>query len=450
MDPAKTHINLAAIGNVDSGKSTTLSHLLYLCGGFDQRLLEKCEKEANECGRGSCKYAWVFDTLRAERERGITIDCTLNWQLQTLKHQFTFIDTPGHRDYLKNMITGTSQADVSILIVASGREEFASGFSKNGQTREHVLLSYSLGVKQLICCINKMDDPTTFYSQARYTEIVKEVSTYLQKVGYHPAKVPFIPISGWHGDNLIEKSSNMPWYTGPSLQEALDLIVPSERYSEKPLRLPVREVYKIPGIGTVLLGKVETGTLTPGMTLSFAPGNFTSEAKSVEMHHEMLSEAVPGDLVGVNAKHIVQMHKHTYRKYGVCRGSIVSDSLNDPARTCISFTSKVVILSHPGDIRPGYTPVLHCHTASIACRFEKLICKIDRRTGAVIEEGPTSLKAGDCAVVKMVPKRELCVEAFAEYSALGRFIVLDLKRTVAVGVVASVEKLSPVGCGYSR
>jgi elongation factor 1-alpha len=253
-----------------TGKSTTTGHLIYKCGGIDKRTIEKFEKEAAELGKGSFKYAWVLDNLKAERERGITIDIAL-WKFESPKYSFTVIDAPGHRDFIKNMITGTSQADVAVLVIDSSQGGFEAGISKDGQTREHALLAYTLGVKQMIVACNKMDDKTVKYAEARYEEIKNEVSAYLKKVGYKPMKIPFVPISGWEGDNMIEKSTNMAWYKGPYLLEALDNVNPPKRPTDKALRLPLQDVYKIGGIGTVPVGRVETGIVKPGMHAMFAP-----------------------------------------------------------------------------------------------------------------------------------------------------------------------------------
>ncbi|KAL7985664.1 hypothetical protein Chor_004234 [Crotalus horridus] len=361
MGKEKTHINIVVIGHVDSGKSTTTGHLIYKCGGIDKRTIEKFEKEAAE-------YAWVLDKLKAERERGITIDISL-WKFETTKYYITIIDAPGHRDFIKNMITGTSQADCAVLIVAAGVGEFEAGISKNGQTREHALLAYTLGVKQLIVGINKMDSTEPPYSEKRYDEIVKEVSAYIKKIGYNPATVPFVPISGWHGDNMLEPSPNTR------------------------------------GIGTVPVGRVETGILRPGMVVTFAPVNITTEVKSVEMHHEALSEAMPGDNVGFNVKNV---------------------SVKDIRR------GNVIILNHPGQISAGYSPVIDCHTAHIACKFAELKEKIDRRSGKKLEDNPKSLKSGDAAIVEMIPGKPMP----------GRFAVRDMRQTVAVGVIKNVEKKS--------
>jgi len=345
------------------------------------------------------------------------------------------------------MITGTSQADCAILIIASGTGEFEAGISKDGQTREHALLAFTLGVKQLIVAINKMD--TCKWSEDRYNEIVKETSSFIKKVGYNPISVPFVPISGWHGDNMLEVSVNMGWFsgwtketkagkkTGKTLLEAIDSIEPPSRPTDKPLRLPLQDVYKIGGIGTVPVGRVETGIIKAGMVVTFAPSNVTTEVKSVEMHHEQLVQGVPGDNVGFNVKNVSVKD--------IRRGNVCSDSKNDPAKEAASFTAQVIVLNHPGQISAGYSPVLDCHTAHIACKFHELKEKIDRRSGKSIESNPKMVKSGDAAIVEMVPSKPMCVESFSEYPPLGRFAVRDMRQTVAVGVIKAVDKTERSG-----
>jgi elongation factor 1-alpha len=436
MGKEKNHVNVVVIGHVDSGKSTTTGHLIYKCGGIDKRTIEKFEKEAAEMGKASFKYAWVLDKLKAERERGITIDIAL-WKFESPKSVFTIIDAPGHRDFIKNMITGTSQADAAILVVASPQGEFEAGISKDGQTREHALLAFTLGVKQMIVAVNKMDDKTTNYGQGRFDEIVKEVGSYLKKVGYNVDKVRFVPISGWVGDNMIEPSENMPWYKGPTLLQALDLLEPPVRPVDKPLRLPLQDVYKIGGIGTVPVGRVETGIMRPGDVVTFAPANVSTEVKSIEMHHESLAEATPGDNVGFNVKNLSVKD--------IRRGFVCGNTKQDPPKECESFTAQVIVLNHPGQIGNGYAPVLDCHTSHIACKFAELESKIDRRSGKELEKEPKFVKSGDAAIVKMVPQKPMCVESFTEYPPLGRFAVRDMRQTVAVGVIKAVVKKEGAG-----
>lgn len=429
MGKDKPHVNLIVIGHVDAGKSTTTGHLIYKCGGIDKRTIEKFEKEAAEIGKGSFKYAWVLDKLKAERERGITIDIAL-WKFDTKKYTYTIIDAPGHRDFIKNMITGASQADIAMLVIdAVG---FEAGFSSEGQTKEHATLAYTLGVKQMIVAINKMDEKTINWNQARYEEIKSELTNYLKGVGYNIAKIPVIPISGFNGDNMLEQSANLPWYKGPTLYEALEAVEEPQRPTNKPLRVPLQDVYKIGGIGTVPVGRVETGILKPGMGVVFAPVGLATEVKSVEMHHEQLPEAIPGDNVGFNVKNLAVKD--------LKRGYVCSDAKNDPAKGAASFEAQVIILNHPGEIKAGYAPVLDCHTSHIACKFEALLKKLDKRTGQSKEDNPAALKKGDAGIVKLVPQKPMVVEAFTEYPPLGRFAVRDMKQTVAVGIVKKVEK----------
>jgi len=450
-EEGKENINIVVIGHVDSGKSTTTGHLIYKCGGIDKLTIEKFEKEAQDMGKGSFKYAWVMDKLRAERERGITIDIAL-WKFETPRYYVTIIDAPGHRDFIKNMITGTSQADCGVLIVAAGIGEFEAGISKNGQTRDHALLAFTLGVKQLIVGVNKMDITEPPFSQSRFEEIKKEMSSFIKKVGYNPAAVAFVPISGFCGDNMMEPSKNMDWFkgwnverkkgtektdSGMTLLEALDSLIPPQRPVDKPLRLPLQDVYKIGGIGTVAVGRVETGIIKAGMVVKFAPSGFTTEVKAVQMHHEILEKGIPGDNVGFNIKN--------ESAKDIKRGYVASDTKNDPAMECDSFTAQVIVLNHPGEIGNGYSPVLDCHTAHIACKFNEIKEKIDRRTGITTEENPKSIKSGDAAIVELVPTKPMCVEAFSKFPPLGRFAVRDMKQTVAVGVIKSVNHVEVSG-----
>jgi elongation factor 1-alpha len=441
MGKEKMHINLVVIGHVDAGKSTTTGHLIYKCGGIDKRVIEKFEKEAAEMGKGSFKYAWVLDKLKAERERGITIDIAL-WKFESAKYYFTIIDAPGHRDFIKNMITGTSQADLAVLIVASSTGEFEAGISKEGQTREHALLAYTLGVKQMRVAMNKMDNTTPPYDEGRYKEIKAEVSNFLKKTGYDPEAIEFIPISGFEGDNMISKEGsngkdNMTWYKGPTLLESLDQAKPPKRPVDKPLRLPLQDVYKIGGIGTVPVGRVETGVIKPGMVACFAPTGLETEVKSVEMHHESMPEATPGDNVGFNVKNVSVKE--------IRRGNVASDSKNDPAKEAVDFMAQVIIMEHPGQISAGYTPVLDCHTAHIACKFSEITEKLDRRTAKKVEDNPKFVKKHDACMARLAPTKPMCVEGFKQYAPLGRFAVRDMRQTVAVGVIKQVNKSDKSG-----
>jgi elongation factor 1-alpha len=430
MDKAakKEKISLVVIGHVDSGKSTTTGHLIYKLGGIDARTLEKLEERANELNKGSFKYAFILDNLKAEQERGITIDCALR-QFETEKRNYTIIDAPGHRDFIKNMITGTSQADAAMLIIAAKKGEFEDGFSKEGSTKDHALLAFTMGIKQVVVAINKMD--TIEYSKERFDEIVENIADHLTKIGFKKDSITFVPISGFDGDNMTEPSENLSWYKGPTLIDALDCFKIPKRPTKKPLRIPIQDVYQIGGIGTVPVGRVETGILTKGQNITFAPTGVTAECKSIEAHHSKLEEALPGENIGFNVKLSTKELK---------KGFVAGDSKNDPPMEAEKFKAHVIVMNHPGEIKEGYMPVLDVHTAHIATKFEELLTKNDKRTGKLIEEAPKYLKNGDSGQVMLVPSKPLCVEEFSKYPPLGRFVIRDMKRTVAVGVIQEVTK----------
>lgn len=436
MSGDKTHLSLVVIGHIDAGKSTTTGHLLYKCGGVSQRVIEKFEKESAEMGKSSFAFAWVMDSLKAERERGITIDITMR-EFASPTHVFTVVDVPGHRDFIRNMITGTTQADAAMLVVAAGAGEFETGFSESGQTREHALLAFTLGVKQVVVAVNKMDAESVMYSEARYETITNEVGGYLTNVGFKSELITFVPISGWTGDNMVDRSDKMPWYDGPTLLDALGQLRAPRRPVDKPLRMPIQDVYKIGGIGTVAVGRVETGVLTPGMTATFGPVGLTAEVVSVERHHRAMPEAVAGDIVGVNVKDIAAKELE--------RGYVISDSQKDPAACAVDFTAQVVVLAHPGQIGVGYAPVLDCHTAHVACKFREIKERIDRETGEVVEVNPEFVRAGDACTVVLEPIKPMSVETFQQYPPLGRFAVRDWRRIVAVGIIKSVNKKMDAG-----
>lgn len=437
---ARVNLNIVVIGHVDTGKSTIAGHLAFKCGDVDQETINMYEKEAISIGKGSFKYAWVLDKLKAERQRGITIDIALS-KFKTRKYDVTIIDAPGHRDYLKNMITGTSQADCAILVVAAGSTEFEAGSSVNGQTREHILLAYALGVREIIVAVNKMD--TVKWSEGRFHDVVKETSSFVTKAGYNIKGVAFVPISGWTGDNLTVPSIKLPWHIGweretglgvlkgITLLEAIDSIMRPYRPRDKPLRIPLQNIYKVGGVGTVPVGPVRTGVIRAGMTVIFAPYGFTAEVKTIEMHHKQLAEGAPGENVGFTLN-------NDSSSCDLERGYVCGDSKNDPPKTCVNFDAEIRVINPVCDIRVGYTPAFYCHTARIACKFVTLIKLIDPITGDTIEESPLFLKRGNAAIVTIFPSKPMCVESASNYPSLGRFIVRDRRQVVAVGVIKLV------------
>ncbi len=429
MSEKKPHLNLIVAGHVDHGKSTTTGHLLYELGVVDQKKLKEIEEEAKKRGKEFAKYAWILDTYKEERERDMTIDLTF-LKFETKKYFFTIIDAPGHRDFVKNMVTGASQADAAILVVSAKKGEFEAGIGATGQTREHAFLLRTMGVNQLVIAINKMDDPSVNYSKERYEEVKKGILDLLKQLGYPVDKIRVVPISAWYGDNLIERSKNTPWYTGPTLVEALDEFIIPPRPVDKPLRIPIEAVYSITGVGTVPVGKVESGRLRVGDTVVVMPSGKKGEVRSIETHHTPIQEALPGDNIGFNIKGIA--------KEDLKRGDVVGHVSNPPT-VANSFIARIFVIYHPTSIAVGYTPVMHIHTATVATKFEEIQKKLDIRTGATIEENPKFIKQGDAAIVKLRPIRPVIVEKYSEFPALGRFAIRDMGRTIAAGVVLDVE-----------
>ncbi len=424
----KPHMNIVVVGHVDHGKSTLMGHLLVLTKAIDERTLREYEAEAARIGKGSFKYAWILDRHKEERERGLTINLAF-LEFETKKYHWTIIDAPGHRDFVKNMITGASEADAALLVVSAKRGEYETGISATGQTREHAFLIRTMGINQVVVAINKMDDETVKWSKQRYEEVKAGVSKLLRMLGYDVSKIRFVPTSGWLGDNLVERSKNMPWYDGPTIIEALDELKPPERPINKPLRIPIEAVYTIKGVGLVPVGKVESGVLRTGDTVVVMPVGKKGEVKSIEMHHKRIPEALPGDNIGFNLKGV---ERHEIR-----RGDVVGP-LTHPPTVAKEFEARIVMLYHPTSISVGYTPVMHIHTATVATKFIELVKKLDPRTGAVIEENPRYLRQGDVAIVRLRPLKPTALETYKDFPGLGRFAIRDMGRTIAAGVVLNV------------
>jgi elongation factor 1-alpha len=415
----KPHLNLVTIGHVDHGKSTLVGRLLYDTKNIPEEEMRKIKEIAKELKRETFEFAFVMDRLKEERERGVTIDI-MHQRFDTPKYYFTLIDAPGHRDFVKNMITGASQADAAIL-VCSAKEGVQE------QTKEHIFLIKVLGLTQIIAAINKMD--AVNYDQAKFNSTKSDLEKLLKSVGYDTTKILFIPTSAYVGDNVAKKSENMKWYTGPTLFEALDTLhVPSQPF-DKPLRLPVQDVYTITGIGTVPVGRVETGVLKTGDMVVFEPAGVKGEVKSIEMHHEQIPEARPGDNVGFSVRGV--------NKTDVKRGDVVGH-VNNPPKVAKEFTAQIVVLQHPNVITKGYTPVFHCHTAQVACKVTEIQKKIDPKSGATIQENPDFIKTGDAAIIKCVPNKPFVLESSKDFPELARFAIRDMGQTVAAGVCLEV------------
>ncbi|MDP7323736.1 MAG: translation elongation factor EF-1 subunit alpha [Candidatus Woesearchaeota archaeon] len=423
----KTHLNLVFIGHVDHGKSTTVGRLLFDSGNIDEQAMRKLKEKAEELGKGGFEFAFVMDNLKEERERGVTIDLA-HKKFTTQKFDFTIIDAPGHKDFIKNMITGAAQADAGVLVVSGNPSD-----GIQAQTKEHVFLARTLGVNQLIIAVNKMD--MAKYDQKRFDTLKGEVQTLLKTVGYNPDEIPFIPIASLVGDNVAKKSENMGWYEGKTLLEQLDELKEPEKPTDLPLRLPLQDVYNITGIGVVPVGRVETGVMKVGDKVVVVPGRegkgVEGECKTIEMHHEQLQKAEPGDNIGFNVRGI--------GKKDITRGDVLGHTDNPPT-VATEFKAQIVVLNHPTVVTAGYTPVFHVHTAQVACTIEAIEKKLNPATGETVAENPDFVKNGDAAIVKVKPVQPMVIETQKEIPQLSRFAIRDSGSTVAAGMCIELTK----------
>jgi len=425
MAKEKPNMNVVFVGHVDAGKSTTVGRLLFDSGLVSEQEMKKLRDEAEKHGKIGFEFAYVMDKIKEERERGVTIDLAYR-KILTQKFQITIIDAPGHRDFVKNMITGASQADAAFLVVAA-----PTGIEP--QTTEHLWLLRTMGVKNVAVLVNKMDSVN--YDEARFNKVKEDVSNLLKTVGYKPDKVSFIAGSGQKGDNIAKKSTNMPWYKGPTVMEQFDLFPQPELPTNLPMRMPVQDAYEITGIGTVPVGKVETGIMKTGMKIIVLPGRtgkgVTGEIKTIEMHHESMPEALAGDNVGVNIRGI--------GKKDIARGDVICDAAK-PISVVEEFIANIAVINHPTVLAKGYTPVFHVHTAQVPCQFIELIEQIDPKTGQVIKQNPDFLKNGDVAKVRIKPQGNLCLETQKDNPFMSGFAVRDAGATVAAGICIEITK----------
>ncbi len=427
MAKNKTHVNIVFIGHVDHGKSTTVGRLLFDSGSIDDQVLRKLKDKAAELGKAGFEFAFVMDNLKEERERGVTIDLS-HKKFETDNYYFTIIDAPGHKDFIKNMITGAAQADVGVLVVAANDGVMA-------QTKEHVFLARTLGVTQLIVVVNKMDIKGVEFSEERFNKVKEDVTALIKSVGYKPDEVPMVPIASLTGDNVVKKSEKMSWYNGKTLLETMNGMPPPEKPTDLPLRLPLQDVYNITGIGVVPVGRVETGVMKVGDKVIVVPARdgkgVKGEVKSIEMHHEQLQQAEPGDNIGFSVRGI--------GKKDVARGDVLGHESDVPT-VAEEFTAQMVVLNHPSVITVGYTPVFHIHTAQVACQVIAIEKKLNPATGEVLQENPDFIKNGDAAIVKIKPVQPLCIEKQKEIPQMSRFAIRDSGQTVAAGMCIDLVK----------
>ena len=423
MAKEKPGINVVFVGHVDQGKSTAVGRTFFDGGAVSEQEMKKYKEEAEKHGKAGFEFAYVMDNLKEERERGVTINLSYK-KLITQNYEVTIIDAPGHKDFVKNMITGASQADAAFLVV--GCED-----GVQPQTKEHVWLLRTMGVKALAVLINKMD--VVDYDEAKYKKAIEDVSAVIKQAGYKPDEVNFIAGSALMGDNISKKSDKMTWYKGPTVLEQIDKFPAPEKPTNFPMRMPIQDVYDITGIGTVPVGKIETGIMKIGQKVIVLPGRsgtgIEGEVRSIEAHHEQLQEAEAGDNVGINVRGV--------GKKDMARGDVICDAA-EPAVIVEEFEAQIAVINHPTVIAKGYTPVFHVHTAQVPCQFVEIKAKLDPASGAVSEENPDFIKNGDVAIVRLKPIGNLVLESADKNPNMARFAIRDAGVTVAAGVCKSL------------
>jgi len=425
MAKEKPNMNVVFVGHVDAGKSTIVGRTMFDGGAVSEQEMKKLKEEALKNGKAGFEFAYVMDNIKEERERGVTIDLSYK-KLVTQNFEITIIDAPGHRDFVKNMITGASQADSAFLVISA-----TSGVQP--QTTEHLWLLRTMGVKNLAVAINKMD--SVDYKEETYNKTKEEVGKLLQGVGINPETTTFVACSGLQGDNIVNKSEKMAWYKGPTIMEQFDKFPAPESASNLPMRMPVQDVYEITGIGTVPVGKIETGIMKTGMKVKVLPGRtgdgIEGEVKTIEAHHEILPEATAGDNVGINIRGV--------GKKDIARGDVICDAAQ-PIPIVEEFIATITVINHPTVLAKGYTPVFHIHTAQVPCQITELIAQIDPANGDVIKESPDFLKNGDSAKVRIRPQGNLVLETQKDNPFMARFAIRDAGQTVAAGMCTEIVK----------
>ncbi len=425
MAKEKPNMNVVFVGHVDAGKSTIVGRTMFDSGVVGEQTMKKLREEAEKHGKAGFEFAYIMDSIKEERERGVTIDLSYK-KLMSQKFQITIIDAPGHRDFVKNMITGASQADSAFLVIAA-----PAGVQP--QTTEHLWLLRTMGVKNLAIAVNKMD--SVEYSEEKFKKVKEDVGKLLQGVGINPETTAFIACSGLKGDNVVKKSDKMAWYKGPTIVEQFDAFPAPELPTNLPMRMPVQDVYDITGIGTVPVGKIETGIMKVGQKVKILPGRtgegVEGEVKTIEAHHESMPEGLAGDNVGINVRGV--------GKKDIARGDVICESAN-PCPVVEEFVATITVINHPTVLAKGYTPVFHIHTAQVPCQFVELIAQIDPRTGESIKEHPDFLKNGDTAKVRIKPQGNLVLETQKDNPFMSRFAVRDAGQTVAAGMCTEITK----------
>lgn len=431
----KKPLNVVLLGHVDAGKSTISGHILVLTGNVDERTMEKYEKEAKALNRESWKFAFALDTSEQERAKGKTEECG-QASFTTNTRRFTILDAPGHKNYVPHMIGGASQADIGILVISARKGEFETGFERGGQTREHAMLAKTSGVRQMVVVVNKLDDPSVLnsdgsWSEERFNECKTKLEPYMKQVGWNPKGLVWIPVSGITGHNLKEKApdSICSWYKGESLLDTLEHLRPPERLLSGPVKMPISEKHK--EMGTMVMGKLESGIIQVNDKLIMMPNRVEIIVDALQLEGSTAQAAEPGDVVRLRLKGIEEED---------VRVGFVLCSPRDLVSYTRSFIAKLMILEHKSIICAGYSAVIHIHSAVEEFTVSKLLAELDKRTGKPRQKNPKFVKPGMKCLVRLRTSQPICIEPYDVFPQLGRFMIRDEGKTIAVGTVLRLSE----------
>jgi len=427
----KHRLSIVVVGHVDAGKSTIMGHLLYTLGLVSKKTMHKYEKEARESGKSTFHFAWVLDEQEEERARGVTIDVGVTY-FETPHRRITLLDAPGHKDFVSNMITGAAQADAAVLVVNSVKGEFESGFDSGGQTKEHALLLKSLGVKEVVVAVNKMD--SNDFSQERYNQIVEALKPFLHNVGFSDGDLRWCPVAGLTGENLAKRESPLlkAWYDGPTLLDLIDGFKPAERLTNFPLRLCVSDVFKTASLGTTVAGKIEAGRVADKDKVMVMPSGDVFLVKGMERQNESVKEAFAGDNVEIGLLGVTEMNI-------LAVGQVLCSVNAVPVKTTLRFVAQLMTFKSARPITMGYNAVLHIHVLTVPCVISKLIATLTN-TLEVDKKRPKCLpkdQSVNC-LVEISVQRLICLELFSEFRSLGRFMLREEGETIAAGIVTEI------------
>jgi len=429
----KEHVNVIFMGHVDAGKSTLGGSILYATGKVDERTMEKYKRDAKDLGRESWYLSWALDQTKEERAKGKTVEVGRGF-FETEKRRYSILDAPGHKNFVQNMVSGASQADVGVLVISARKGEYETGFEKGGQTREHAMLAKTQGVNKLIVAVNKMDDPTVEWSQDRYKECLAKLTLFLKGLGYNPkTDLTFMPIAAQQTLGIKDRVPKdvAPWNDSPSLLEYLDSMQALERKLNVPFMMPVAAKYR--DLGTMIEGKIEAGVIKKENKYLIMPARAEIQISALYGETEdEIPHATCGDQIRLRIKGIEE--EDIYPGFVLC-------SPRRPVHCVSAFEAQIRLLELKSILSAGFNCVLHVHSATEEVTFTALLHKLEPKTNRKSRKPPGFAKQGMSIIARLEVTGgagSVCVERFEDYPQLGRFTLRDQGQTIAIGKITKL------------